>query len=80
MIFHTKFDASTLYVNSITIKHIINILDWFTFLTPILKGLWLVLVAYDSTLWVKGQGEVEITISVSNKHKWGLPQKVWYDL
>ncbi len=80
MIFHAKFDARTWDANSKTIKHIINILDWFTSLTPILKGLWSVLVAYDCTLWVKGQGEIEVTISVFNQHEWGFPQKVWYAL
>lgn len=80
VILHAKFDARTLYANSKTIEHIINILDWFTSLTPILKGLWSILVAYDCTLWVKGQGKIEIIISVFNQHKWSLPQKVWYAL
>jgi hypothetical protein len=78
VIFHAKFDARAWYANFKTIEHIINILDWFTSLTPILKGLWLVLVTYDCTLWVKGQGGIEITISVLKQHKWGLSQKVWY--
>lgn len=80
MIFHAKYDARTWYADSKTIEHIINMLDLFTSLTPILLGLWSVLIAYECTLWVKGQGKIEITISVSNQHKWGLPQKVCYAL
>ncbi len=80
VIFHAKSDARTWYADSKTIEHIINMLDLFTSLTPILKGLWSVLIAYECTLWVKGQGKIEITISVFNQHKWGLPQKVCYAL